>query len=71
VTPAAPPLDFVFTVCDNAATEVCPYGAGRPMTVHWRVSDPVAVEGSDPLDRSKLRGRLGAIGKARALEGSE
>jgi arsenate reductase len=44
-SPTAPKLDFIFTVCDNAAKEQCPYWSGHPMTAHWGIADPAAVKG--------------------------
>ena len=49
--PGAPELDFVFTVCDHAAGEVCPLWPGQPMSAHWGVNDPAAIEGSDEAKR--------------------
>jgi arsenate reductase len=53
--PGAPDLDFVFTVCDSAAGEVCPAWPGQPMTAHWGVEDPVAFDGPDDKQRTKFR----------------
>lgn len=55
--PGAPQLDFVFTVCDNAAGEVCPIWPGQPMTAHWGVPDPAACEGSE-AEQDKIFGQV-------------
>lgn len=51
VRPGAPQLDFVFTVCDKAAGEVCPVWPGQPMTAHWGIQDPAAAQGTDEHKR--------------------
>lgn len=60
-TPGAPQLDYVFTVCDNAAGEVCPYWPGQPVTAHWGLPDPAAVEGSDAQKWAAFRDTLRAL----------
>lgn len=53
--PGAPRMDFVFTVCDDAAGEVCPVWPGQPMTAHWGIADPAAVAGSELERRAAFR----------------
>jgi arsenate reductase (thioredoxin) len=54
-SPGSPPIDFIFTVCDNAAGEVCPIWPGKPMTAHWGIADPAAAEGTETEKASAFR----------------
>jgi protein-tyrosine-phosphatase len=59
--PGAPQMDFIFTVCDDAAGEVCPVWPGHPVTAHWGLPDPAAVEGSVEMRRRAFRDTLTAL----------
>ena len=62
-SPGAPRMDFVFTVCDQAAAEPCPYWPGQPMTAHWGLPDPAAVTGGDVEKRKAFRDALMVLGR--------
>lgn len=59
--PGAPPLDFIFTVCNSAAGETCPLWPGRPATAHWGLPDPAAVQGPDAVRRAAFARTLAAL----------
>jgi arsenate reductase (thioredoxin) len=59
----APQMDFIFTVCDNAAGEVCPIWPGHPMTAHWGQPDPAAIEGSDVEKANAFRDAFRMLGR--------
>jgi arsenate reductase len=59
--PGAPQMDFIFTVCDSAAGEACPIWPGHPVTAHWGVPDPAAVQGSDEEKRRAFEDAFGRL----------
>ena len=59
--PGAPEFDFIFTVCDAAAAETCPVWPGHPMSAHWGIPDPAAVEGDDETKRRAFRGAFSRL----------
>ena len=65
--PGAPKLDFVFTVCDKAAKEVCPLWPGQPMTAHWGIPDPAAVAGSAQMAEKAYRDAFVALDRRISL----
>ena len=65
--PGAPQMDIVITVCDQAAGEVCPVWPGKPMTAHWGVEDPAAVQGDDDVKRAAFMKAFSTLQKRIAL----
>jgi arsenate reductase len=59
--PGAPAVDFIITVCDNAAAETCPVWPGKPTTAHWGVSDPASVEGTDAQKTAAFRDAMSVL----------
>lgn len=59
--PGAPPIDFIFTVCDNAAGEACPIWPGKPITAHWGVEDPAAAVGTEEARRAAFQKAAAAL----------
>ena len=65
--PGAPPMDFVFTVCDSAAAEACPVWPGQPTSAHWGIPDPAAVQGDDDTKRRAFRDAYSRLQKRISL----
>jgi arsenate reductase len=61
--PGAPKMDFIFTVCNSAASETCPVWPGRPVTAHWGLPDPAAVQGSDEEKRRAFQDAFAALSR--------
>ena len=61
--PNAPKMDFIVTVCDNAAGEVCPFWPGKPVTAHWGFPDPSQIQGSDEDKRRAFKDVMGGLKK--------
>jgi arsenate reductase len=66
-TPSAPPLHFVFTVCDSAASEMCPVWPGQPMTAHWGVPDPAAANGTEDDKRKSFLAAFNTLNRRISL----